>query len=140
MKVAVIGLGVFGQTLAVNLARAGIEVIAIDSKPDSVSDVKDDVALAVALDSTDEKALRSQGIKEVDVLVSCIGGGNFEANQLTVILAKKIGVRHVISRASTQTHARILKLIGADFVFTPEVAAAESLARHILKSGGETKK
>jgi trk system potassium uptake protein TrkA len=139
MKAAVIGLGVFGQTLAVTLARAGIEVIAIDSKSDAVDDVKDDVALAVALDSTDEKALRAQGIQEVDVLVSCIGE-NFEANQLTVILAKKIGVRHVICRASTQTHARILKLIGADFVFTPEVAAAESLARHILKSGGEAKK
>ena len=48
LKVAVIGLGRFGMALAENLAKEGIEVIAIDNDPNVINDVKDRVALAVS--------------------------------------------------------------------------------------------
>jgi trk system potassium uptake protein len=130
MKVAVIGLGLFGRSLAVALAREGVEVIAVDRDPAAVDDVKDEVALAVCMDSTEERELRAQGIDEVDALVACIGQ-DFESNQLVVIMAKKLGIRRVISRTSTATHARILSLIGADEVVQPEVEAAEEVARRL---------
>ena len=132
MKVAVVGLGLFGRSLAVSLSRAGAEVIAIDSQMNLVDDVKDDVTLAVQLDATDERELRGQGIHEVDVLVACIGE-NFEANQLVVILARKLGIPRVISRTVTTTHSRILKLIGADETVLPEVEAAEEVARRLIQ-------
>jgi trk system potassium uptake protein TrkA len=132
MKVAVVGLGLFGKSLAVNLARSGVEVIAIDEQIELVNDVKDDVALAVKLDATDEKELRAQGVQGVDVLVASIGD-DFEANQLLVILAKQIGIRRVIARAPSPVHARILRLIGADDVIMPEVRAAEDLARRLIQ-------
>ena len=91
MKVAVVGLGLFGKHVALDLARTGADVIAIDSNLDLVDDVKDEVALAVKLDATDEKELRAQGVHEVDVLVASIGD-NFEANQLLVIVAKQLGI------------------------------------------------
>lgn len=130
MKVAVIGLGLFGRSLAIALSREGVEVIAVDRDPAVVDDVKDEVALAVCMDSTEERELRSQGIDEVDALVACIGQ-DFESNQLVVIMAKKLGIKRVISRTSTATHARILSLIGADEVVQPEVEAAEEVARRL---------
>jgi len=130
MKVAVIGLGLFGRALAITLSRQGVEVIAVDRDPNVVDDVKDEVALAVCMDSTEERELRSQGIDEVDALVACIGE-NFESNQLVVIMAKKLGIKRVISRTSTATHARILSLIGADEVVQPEFEAAEEVARRL---------
>ena len=132
MKVALVGLGTFGRALAVDLARAGVEVIAIDSNIDLVDDIKDEVAVAVKLDATDERELRSQGVHEVDVLVANIGN-NFESNQLLVILAKKFGIRKVVARTSSPVHARILSLIGADEVVMPEVQAAQVTARQILQ-------
>jgi trk system potassium uptake protein TrkA len=132
MKIAVVGLGLFGKSLALQLARAGAEVIAIDARLDLVDDVKDAVSSAVKLDATDEKELRSQGIHQADVLVASIGD-NFEANQLLVILAKKIGIRRVVARAPSETHARILGLVGADEVVLPEEQAAEDLSRKLVQ-------
>lgn len=130
MKVAVIGLGQFGKSLALQLAKAGAEVIAIDSNMDLVDDVKNDVALAVKMDATDERDLRSQGVAKVNVVVASIG--DFEANQLVTVLAKRLGVPRVLARASGETHARILKLIGADEVILPEVEAASKLTQRLL--------
>jgi trk system potassium uptake protein TrkA len=132
MKCAVVGLGEFGRALVRDLARAGVEVIAIDRDMDAVDDVKNDAALAVRLDATDEKDLRSQGVHEVDVLVAAMGGA-FEANELLVMLAKRLGVRRVVARAGSPMHAKILRLIGADDVLQPEEEAAARLTLRILR-------
>jgi len=132
MKAAVVGLGLFGRSLAVNLARAGSEVIAIDSSADLVEDIREEVAVAVRLDATDEKELRAQGVHEVDVLVASIGD-NFESNQLLVLLAKKLGIPRVIARAPSSEHARILRLIGADEVIMPEEEAAKESAQRLIR-------
>ncbi|NUN48227.1 MAG: TrkA family potassium uptake protein [Candidatus Brocadiae bacterium] len=132
MKVAVVGLGLFGRSLAVNLARSGVEVWAVDSRMDLIDDIRDEVAVAVQLDATDERELRAQGIHETDVLVASIGD-DFEANQLLVVLAKQVGIPRVIARAPSPKHARILKLIGADDVVMPEEQASEDCARRICQ-------
>lgn len=136
MKAAVVGMGLFGNALALDLARAGVEVIAIDCEIDKLDGVRDEVALAVALDATDEKALRSQGVHSADVLIACIGN-DFEANQLLVVLAKKLGIAKVIARAPSPNHARILTLLGADEVVLPEIEVAERMARRLLDSRRE---
>jgi len=67
LKFAVIGLGRFGYKLALTLAKEGGEVIAVDSRPEPVDDIKDEVAVALCLDATDEEVLKLQGIDKVDV-------------------------------------------------------------------------
>ncbi|MBL8863338.1 MAG: TrkA family potassium uptake protein [Planctomycetes bacterium] len=131
MKVAVVGLGLFGRALAVDLARAGAEVVAVDTDQELIDGVRDDVALAVCLDATDERELRAQGIDKVDVLVASIGN-DFEANQLLVVLARELGIPKVVARAPSANHARILKLLGAHEVVLPEIEVAERTARALL--------
>lgn len=131
MKVAVVGMSLFGRALAVDLARAGAEVLAIDNDPEKIDDVRDEVAVAVCLDATDAKELREQGVHTVDLLVASIGS-NFEANQLVVVLAKELGIPRVLARAPSTNHARILALLGADEVVLPEIEAAERIARKLL--------
>lgn len=130
MKIAVIGLGQFGRAVARRLARAGMEVIAVDQNRDLVDDMKHEVSLAVSLDATDEKDLRSQGIDKVDVLIAAIGV-NFEANVLTALLAKEFGVPRIIGRAMNPLHERILKAIGVAEVVLPEEEAAERVYQRL---------
>ena len=47
LKVAVIGLGRFGSTVAVGLAKKGVEVLAVDRRTALFEAVADDVAVAV---------------------------------------------------------------------------------------------
>jgi trk system potassium uptake protein TrkA len=132
MKIAVIGLGQFGRALALRLARSGADVIAVDRDMEVVQELRDDVALAAKLDATDERSLRSQGIDQVDVLVAAIGG-DFEANQLVVVQAKRLGIKRVVARAESAVHKRILELIGADEVVMPEEEAAERVSQLVMR-------
>ncbi len=129
-QIAVLGLGRFGTTLARNLGQSEIEVIAIDRNPSLVNAVKDDVALAVRLDSTDEEALKSQDLSDCDVCVVAIGE-NFEGALLTTAILKKIGAKHIICRAQTSVHAEIFRRIGADDIVQPEIETGNSLARRL---------
>jgi len=134
MRVAVIGLGRFGQSLALSLAERGAEVIAIDKDRQAIDAVKDKVALAVILDSEDEEALKAQGVDKVDVAVVSVGERDFRSNALTTILLKKMGVKTVISRALEDIEREILENIGADKVVFPEVESGLRLARALTAS------
>lgn len=129
-RIAILGLGRFGTTLAKSLGKSDVEVIAIDRNPNLVTAVKDDVALAVRLDSTDEEALLSQDVQNCDVCVVAIGE-NFEGALLTTATLKKIGAKRIICRAQTTTHAEIFQSIGADDIVQPEIETGNSLARRL---------
>ena len=57
MKYLVIGLGNLGRAIAKDLTRVGNEVIGVDMDLHRVDMLKNDIAGAVALDSTDKEAL-----------------------------------------------------------------------------------
>ncbi len=130
-RFAVIGLGRFGSRLAKNLAAAGAEVIAVDADRRIVEELRDQVTLAIALDATDEQALKLQGVDQVDCAVVGIGH-NFEANALTTALLKSLRVKRVISRAANQMQAKILSRIGADSVVSPEDESADRWSHRLL--------
>jgi len=130
VKIAVIGLGRFGMSLARNLQANGAQVFAIDRSTALINEIKDDVDLAVRIDSTDAAALNSQEIDKVDVCVVAIGE-NFEAALLTTVIIKNLGVPKIVCRAQTQFHAEIFRQIGADEVIQPEMQAGQHLARNL---------
>jgi trk system potassium uptake protein len=131
-RFAVIGLGRFGTQLATNLAANGAEVIAVDRDRRLVEDLRDRVTLAIAMDATDEAALRMQGIDQVDCAVVGIGH-DFEAAALsTVLLKKKLEVARVISRAGNDMQAQILRSIGADGIVQPEDESADRWGNRLL--------
>jgi len=130
-RFAVIGLGRFGSRLATNLAQTGVEVIAIDRDREIVEELRDQVTLAIALDATDEQALKIQGIDQVDCAVVGIGQ-NFEANALATALLKSLRVRRVVARARNRMQARILQRIGADGIVSPEDESADRWSHRLL--------
>lgn len=130
LRIAIIGLGRFGMSLARNLEDSDAEVIGIDVDGRLVDQVKDVVATAVRLDSTDPMALTNQEIAKCDVVVIAIGK-HFEASLLTTVIVKKLGVQRIICRAQTEVHAEIFRQIGADEVIQPEMQAGAALARSL---------
>ena len=131
MKCVVVGMGEFGSSVAVAFARGGVEVIAVDRLLERVARVKDEVSLAVALDAGDFHALETHDIANADILVAGIRG-NFEAQILVVVHAKKLGIPKVVARATTEDHIRILRAVGADVVLNPEREAARTLVNRLL--------
>jgi len=126
-RVAVFGLGQFGRTLAEALTNQGAEVMAFDTSAERVEDIKDRVAMAVELDSTDERALRAVGLDQVQLAIVTMGT-NIEANILTSALLKQLGVPRIFARASTAIQERILKAIGVNKIINIEREMGEAIA------------
>ena len=130
-RFAVIGLGQFGHSIAITLAERGAEVIAIDINLDLVEAIKDEVAYAVSLDSTDVKALRSQNIQDIDAVVVAIGE-NFEGLLLTCVLLQELKVGRIIARAANAQQRMILDKIGIKEILSPEDTVGKSVAETLV--------
>ena len=133
-RFAVIGLGRFGQKLAIALAMSGAEVIAIDKNRDEIELITDQVSHAVRLDSTDEEALKAQGVDKVDVAIIGIGqgGGGFEAAILTVVNLLQMGVKQIYARAEDLIAGEVFSKVGATEVIYPEIESAERWAYKLI--------
>jgi trk system potassium uptake protein TrkA len=129
--VAVFGLGTFGQEVCRYLSRNGARVIAVDNDARLVERIKDEVRQAVLLDSTDEEALKSAPLEDVDAAVVAIGE-NIEASILTTALLKQVGVPRIVARATNELQQKVLRTIGADQVVNPEIEEARRLASRLL--------
>jgi trk system potassium uptake protein TrkA len=134
-RFAVIGLGRFGQKLAIALAMSGAEVIAIDRNRDEIELIRDQVSHAVRLDSTDEEALKAQGIDKVDVAIIGIGQGTgrgFEASVLTVLNLRQMGVKQIYARAEDLIAGDVFSKVGATEVIYPEIESAQRWAYKLI--------
>lgn len=125
---AVIGLGRFGYSVAVNLARMGYEVLAVDNNEAKISAIMDDVTHAVQADALDEDALKALGMRNFDVVIVAIGH-DIQANILITVMLKEMGVRKVVAKARTELHGKVLARVGADRVVYPERDMGVRVAR-----------
>jgi len=134
-RFAVIGLGRFGQKLAIALAMSGAEVIAIDKDREEIELIRDQVSHAVRLDSTDEEALKAQGVDKVDVAIVGIGQGTgqgFESAILTVVNLKQMGVKEIFARAEDLIAGEVFSKVGATEVIYPEIESAQRWAYKLI--------
>lgn len=134
-KIAVIGLGVFGREVAVNLARLGYSVLAIDQDPAAVEAVKDDVDSAVVLDTTSEEALYEAKLDEMPVVIVTIGAEHIEDSIMTIALLRQLQVPRIIGRARNDLHGRILRQVGATEIINPEQEMGRRLAMQVVRPG-----
>ena len=130
-NVAVIGLGSFGRQVCATLSERGGSVVAIDTQRELVDRVKDSVAQAMLLDSTDESALAEASLEDLDAVVVAIGD-NIEASILTTALLKRLGVAFVVARAVSDIHQQVLRQVGADEVLNIEVEQGARLAERLI--------
>lgn len=126
----IIGLGRFGQTLAINLAKTGHQVLAIDIDENVINVIGDTVTNAVVGDPTNEAVLHAAGVIDYDCAIVATAE-NINDSVLTTILLKEMGIKQVVARAGSEQHERVLEKIGADMVIYPERDMGEKLV-HIL--------
>ena len=125
--VAVIGLGRFGAALALELARGGTEVLAVDARPDIVQRLSGRLGHVVTADSTDPDALTEIGIADFNRVVVAIGN-DLEASILTTALLTELEIRDIWAKAVSRQQATILERVGAHHVVFPEQDMGERIA------------
>ena len=130
MRYLVIGLGIYGMNLAIDLTRMGHEVIGADIHPSNIEAVKDYISTAYQVDSTDETSLSVLPLKNVDLVIVAIGE-NFGASVKTVALLKKMKVERIYARAIDELHEAILEGFNIERILKPEQHSALNLANEM---------
>jgi trk system potassium uptake protein TrkA len=129
---AVVGLGRFGTSVALELAELGTEVLAIDRDLQLVEEIADHVTQAVSLDAVVRGNLEAHDVPSMDGVVVGIGE-DFESTILVTALAKEFGVPVIVSRAYNPMQKRILSMVGATEVVNPEEEMGRRLARSLAR-------
>jgi len=130
---AVIGLGRFGTSVARTLYSLGQEVLVIDNSEGRLKNLADEVTHSIIGDSTDINVLKNIGINNFDVVIVAIGE-NVQANIMTTLLLKELGVKHVVAKALTRMQGRVLEKVGADRVVYPERDMGKRVAHNLVTS------
>lgn len=126
-RILVIGIGTFGTALVEALHRAGNEAIAIDESAHAIDSVKDLCAHAVVADGTDPRVLEAIEAGSCDGGVVTFGN-DFEATVLAVASLKKLGLREIAARATSQRQTDVLLAVGATRVIQLEIEGGRRLA------------
>ena len=128
MKFIIFGLGNYGRSLASKLTELGHEVIGVDNNMKKVEYVKDSIAQAICMDSTDRESVSTLPIKDADVAFVCIGEDD-RASIMTSALLKQLHAKRIIGRAVTILQQTVLEAMGVTEIVHPERESAERMAK-----------
>lgn len=130
---AVIGLGRFGGSLALELEAQGTEVLGIDENEAIVQSFSGRLTHVVRADSTQEEVLRQLSVHEFDRAVVGIGT-DIEASILTTSRLLKFDGVQIWAKAISEPHAEILGQLGVAHVIRPEHDSGKRVA-HLVRGG-----
>lgn len=133
---AVIGLGRFGRAVCETLHKLGYEVLGIDSDERRVNQIITDekIAHAIHLDATEPSALREAGVFDFETVIVAIGN-YIQESIITTLNLKEGNIPHVVAKASSEVHGKLLTRVGADLVIYPEYEMGCNLARSLTRPG-----
>ena len=128
---AVFGLGEFGRSVAAELMNAGAEVMVLDKDEDRVSDMADEVTLAMQIDAAEMRSYETLGLSNMDGVVVAMSGC-LDACIMAILAAKEAGVPFILAKSQNNTQTAIFERIGADKIVTPEHDGGVRVARNII--------
>ena len=109
--IGVLGLGIFGQTIATELSSFGQDVIALDNNSTTIDSLADQVTKAAVGDITDIDFLRSAGIDTCDTVIIATGE-HLESSALALLQCKKLGITNIIAKAMNNNYEEVLYGMG----------------------------
>lgn len=127
---AVIGLGRFGEDLAIMLAESGKEVIVADRDENKIKEMRQYTEYAFVVENLNKETLKEMGIQNCDVAIICIGE-QVDISILTTMSVLELGVPRVISKALSAEQGSVLEKLGAGVVY-PERDMAVRLGKKLL--------
>lgn len=114
-NVCVIGTGRFGTAVIEQLIEEDHSVLAIDWDEKSLSKIASPLVSTAIIDAADLKALQALGVQEIETIIVAL------SNNIEIVAALlELNVQHIIARASSKRHARVLRQIGVDVIVRPE--------------------
>lgn len=131
--IGILGLGVFGSTLAEELADFGVEVIACDFNQKNVDRISESLTIGGVGDFTDLEYIRSLGFGQCDTVVISTGA-NLESSVLGVVNAKELDIPYIVCKVKNKSHRKVLTALGVNRIVQPEKESGVQMANSLLRN------
>ena len=128
---AVLGMGSFGESVALTLENMGCDVLVMDDSYEKIQDISDKVSYAMKADVSDPDALQALGGKNLDGVVVAVSE-NLEAGIMATMLCKEMGIPLVVAKAKNKLQGAILQRVGADRIVYPEIEMGSRVAKSLV--------
>ncbi len=116
--IAVIGMGRFGEVCVEHLVEMKRHVFALDLEEKNLTRVSRIVNNVAIVDGTDVVGLRALGLDKFDIVIVAVS-----LNIEIIAALFEVGVKHIIAKARSKEHERVLRQIGVDVIVRPEYEA-----------------
>lgn len=130
-SVAVIGLGRFGSSLALELMKTGTHVLGIDQHEDNVQALNGELTQVVRADATRREVLEQLSIHDFDRVVVAVGS-HLQSSILCCSLLVSMKIPLVWAKAQDDRHGLILEQLGVDHIVYPEKDMGRRVA-HLVR-------
>ena len=128
---AVLGLGSFGESVALTLENMGCDVLVMDDSYEKIQEISDKVSYAMKADVADPEALEALGGRNLDGVVIAVSE-NLEAGIMATMLCKEMGIPLVVAKAKNSLQGAILERVGADRIVYPEIEMGSRVAKSLV--------
>ena len=127
-QIAVIGLSAFGLALVQALAKERCRVLAVDIDERKVDQVRELADEAIVADARERKCLEAMRITDYDAVVLSVGEP-LDSSLLAALHLRDLKIRHIIAKAVSEDHRRLLLNLGVQEAIFPEADMARRVAR-----------
>ncbi len=130
-KVMIIGGGRIGYYLCSLLNEMGVKVKLIEINEKRCQELTELLpdTLIINADGTDEEVLQSENLSDMDGFIAVTGMD--EENLMSSLLAKRMGVKKVITKISRSNYINIVKDLGLDTVIVPKLIVTNQILKFI---------
>ena len=128
LSALVIGMGLFGSSVARKLTQAGWFVLAVDDDQNKLNSIANEVSSVRVINAVDLKVIESLEPHTFDICVSAIGDENAHVISTTIHNLKSCNAPFIVARILNKQHEAIYRKLGCDLVVEPEKCFGEELS------------
>ena len=125
--IGILGLGLFGTSVASTLTKNNVDVIVMDKNMDHLEEVIEEVAVGVQGDFTKLDQLAEAGFGDCDEVVIA-SAERLEDSILAILNLKKLNVPKITVKTKNSDYQEVLLKVGATRVILPEVEMGQQVA------------
>jgi trk system potassium uptake protein len=132
-RVMILGGTLIGVELASQLEKMGIQVKIVEQNEARCQEIAEKCTRALVLrgDATYQDLLLEENVAEMDTFIAVTE--DEETNVMISLLAKKMGVRRVMTLVNKVGYSPLVHSIGVDVVISPRLAAVNKIIKFIRR-------
>jgi len=132
-KIMIVGGGKIGYMVATELEEKDITVKIIEKNPDRCKYLINKLKHTIILngDGSDRGLLEEENIESMDVFAAL--SNNEELNIMSCLLAKRLGVKKVITLVNRTDYISVANNLGIEVVISPRLITASSILRYVRR-------